>query len=631
MMRSVSIDSAFVKLVYAEDLAHPGCVARTLVSHSELQPDLLLLAMKADGDRIAGLELEESNLDLARWIQLPELVKWIRGALPIVDSDRRFTFVRKEDVEEERLQHLARAVEDAFSGDRPMLSRVAALEFADARVGGHPLSTAALLALAEQIPLEDPDRDLLGDPAKLRQRFHEAAPDGLESLKRTLNRNSIREKVRLETVNILMGAAQRADQPNGVLKPDAWTHQGEATLWGWWVSWRASKAGRAFRDVATELRLPPQRCARLARGEMDEDSANSRRLLPQPEQMLEELREAHHHPYRALSLARQLQRPHQPRLRLYARQLCELERALSDQRLTRWRDARSCIRKVQEAMNLRTNQPPWRAAENAADLLREALSDTPSADPIKGGVATLARLGIDIAGASLSFSGQQGAWVEPSDGAPVLYLTPATIEVSPGACRFALFHQLGHLVAGHTELCGCWAKEDAPQSADPAEAFANAFAAYFLAPRGSVISLVGWDDADDTSWIQRSAADTALRFGLSFDAAVAHLMNCFGRDPRPVLGVHNESWDAWRRRCRDEVSHTWGDEKRDIVRACHALVESSPEQALSRPASPRFDDLLSNAVLERQVDSTLPQRFSSLWHAPNGHADDDGEAFMAPP
>ncbi|NOY27887.1 MAG: hypothetical protein GXP62_18640, partial [Oligoflexia bacterium] len=140
--------------VYRADLDETSKVVRTLVVHPDLAAEVRLLPVHADEQRLVGLELSVQGLD-PKWRALDKPAPWKAGSVPVALTDQgTLVFCTLRDLRQERLRWLADHLSCAFQNDQDhsLLHKVATLEHADGVLGGHALTSGALLLLAEEHP-----------------------------------------------------------------------------------------------------------------------------------------------------------------------------------------------------------------------------------------------------------------------------------------------------------------------------------------------------------------------------------------------------------------------------------------------------------------------------------------------
>lgn len=151
--------------------------------------------------------------------------------------------------------------------------------------------------------------------------------------------------------------------------------------------------------------------------------------------------------------------------------------------------------------------------ENAEDLARDVRAEAGRPD---GPLLDLQRAAEDLGllGFSIALGPDAGdaAYVEVGKfGVAVINGT-----ADPGRRRFSLAHELGHHITGD-------AYEPAPRlGSSDAERMFNAFAAYLLMPRPSVLEI--WDEFSDKP-TRLAAIAVAVRFSVSWTAACNQLKN----------------------------------------------------------------------------------------------------------
>ncbi len=622
MRHAITGAGARVAWVLRADLALSGALVRTLLQHDDLPEGVLLLPTDSDIHRIAGLAHPEPADDggAGPWAAVLPAEPWRPGHVPVATDTGEFSWISPADRENALLEQLARRVDAALSKPHPPdFAEVAGLEHLDGRLGGHPVAVAALLALAERHADAPAARLALGDLGRLRQRFHEAAPEGLPALQRAMYRTQVADQLRTSVQDALSGAAARADRPNGVLHPDAWDREARATAWRWWLAWRACTEGAPPRAIVLRAGLTWDVARRAAAGDVEaHEQIDACAALPGPPQRISELRAAHRGPPPPAPQLAAIVAAHEPRLRLFARQQAELERATSDHRLHRWALTQPRLTALRRSASLLGFHEPWQAAELAATHLRAAphaaLGEEPY--PLDG---LLAPLGIDLAATCLPFMALDGDRALVEGAAPVLFTTPAGRR-SVGAARFAALHQLGHLVAGHTGGCtlqqGPGGAGAAPRSGENSaeERFANAFAAYFAAPRTAVLGLVGRPGTRLLrTWAQGAARDIAVHFGLSPHAALPHLLNCLERrSPQWINALDaDEGWRAWAQAVNALVTERWQGDARHLQAAAGPSPSDPFTAALGRPVSLHFDRLLHQATHAQLIPASLLARYSA--------------------
>lgn len=209
----------------------------------------------------------------------------------------------------------------------------------------------------------------------------------------------------------------------------------------------------------------------------------------------------------------------------YARTLHRLEVGAEEpDRLPRWR----AFVTLTAGFEKWGTPVPWQQGEAMANDLRARLG-------LNGGV---------ISGLTTLMREQAGSHIQadaPGRGedvtctaqrrAPPCTFVGVHLAGSAGSSRFALAHVLAHLVAdrwrGGQSAWSCTTGVDGdPDDRSDEEKRANAFAAYFLAPRGAVRRLVACPDGPDDSDFIEKALVVSRHFGMNSVAAAEHLKNC---------------------------------------------------------------------------------------------------------
>ena len=603
MTRSVARVSSSVAFVHRGDLDGRRRVVRTLVIHPDLPEDILLLPVDSDDARLLGLELERGELDPETWQELDPPEGWPRGQVPVALSPTGLVFWTRAQLAASRRADAAQALLNAQTGDAER--RTAAIEAADLRLGGHPLTTAALLVLAE-------DED--GGPYSsmydsIRERHLESAPNGPSGVARELGRPEF-ARLRDERAwsGAIMGAAVRAAEPTTAFRVGAWQDTSERTLWSWWSHVEARAHSTTLRGLAQRLSVAPGAVVRLARGEAPPDELGLAGSLPSREDALETLRRSFEdRPGSNSPAPLKILAAHGLRFSLFSRQLAALGRAIGDRTLDRWVDGRRRIGNIRDMLRVRSYAQPWLAARSAAQELRRTLQLT---EERVEALQLLDRLGVELASGELPFRGQEGtSWSTPGASATV-FLGCATVSRSATALRFAVLHQLGHLVLG-AGGCSKWADDEDAGGHGDDESFANAFAAYLAAPRHLVSAVIGEPREVSARWLQSAARDVSLTFGLGPEAAVPHVLNCLHEPAQRWVSTMrgDEAWRDWRTTLQGKVEPIWTEEAAAIRSRADAPDESGVEVALLRPRSSRFNALLTRA----QEDRLLPPATTDDW------------------
>jgi hypothetical protein len=198
--------------------------------------------------------------------------------------------------------------------------------------------------------------------------------------------------------------------------------------------------------------------------------------------------------------------------------------------------------------------------------------------------------------------GAMSAWSDGDSGPWVGFLTDRIGRSGVGVKRFAIAHQLGHVVAGdEPATCAAVLNDETVEStAGPGESFANAFACYLLAPAAAVHALVGESAGGSSASLRDSARAVAVEFGLSPGAAIHHVLNCIRAteverrvaELRDAEGGH----PAWIRAVGEAVDDVWDEDRarfEDEVGSDAAGLEFQPRSA-------RRDRWLAEAIRDRK-------------------------------
>ncbi|OJH42357.1 ImmA/IrrE family metallo-endopeptidase [Cystobacter ferrugineus] len=338
----------------------------------------------------------------------------------------------------------------------------------------------------------------------------------------------------------------------------------------------------------------------IMRGEAAPDE-NFRANLPAEEKVLNEFAQAAQAPPQEHAIA-SIAEAHRPRLTLMATQLAELERLLGKtERLSRWQDVRVGLREIASTYSpIRfPGLPEWKRAQFAAQKTRELLT-------LRKGETRLplSHLLDRTASSPLAmvfpFEQMLGELGLGSGAAPVIGLSPQVVMGDIGVLRFAVAHQLGHLLESlggqPTFTCTLLVKDDKLLSGE-GERFANAFAVYLLAPLDEVQQLAGaYPRGKD--WYWDAAQDVAATFGLSPRVAMTHLLNCLEEsNAKQMLDTFRSDsrWWQYREDVRDHVESAWDDERRDLRERVGDLPDNNVQEALRRPRSATFEQFVSEA------------------------------------
>jgi hypothetical protein len=570
-----------------------------------------LFPLQSDTAQLFGWVLDEKafSSEADEWIAC-EPWAWSPGKIPIIQSKDpfRIEFIDPLEVERRRRREASFAIVSAFHAEpssQSLLKRVALIEHADRILGGHVLSVAALLALRAQS--HEPDAIEFGSYETLRERLREAAPSGTASLPKVWASPGF-ERVRDESTirEAITDVIAQTFAEHDLLKPGQWQNMRALTLWSWWLRSRLASEKITPREFAKKLAVNVDSVETLLRGEMPADE-QLRKSLPTEEVALRQIGEATKHsqaPHTIASMAE----AHRPRLNLMASQMAELERLLGrTHRLSRWERVRSELSEIANSVDpvhlggLEDWQRAQIAAQDVRQLLREGVGGSfGEALPLG---CILEGAALRLLGAILPYERLLGEWAVGTGAAPVIGVSPSVTESGIGVLRFAVAHQLGHLIeslGGHpTSICTHLEKGDVMQSGE-GERFANAFAAYLLAPRDAVQRLIGSHHRRG-GWYWDAALDVASVFGMSPGAAMPHLLNCLGESNAKQLleGFRQDShWAEYRERVRDHVEARWNDDRIQAVQEVGEQPHYELREALRRPRSTVFDLLVSEAAAE---------------------------------
>lgn len=206
----------------------------------------------------------------------------------------------------------------------------------------------------------------------------------------------------------------------------------------------------------------------------------------------------------------------------FARTLYSLE-VSADQRDRRIRWTSFC--RVTAGADSFLDTVPWRAGERLADEVRRRLGYN------GGSIDGFRRFAEEQAGVFIGsmdqFDGYDCAAAVPRNTPPCVFVQRRNAATSDEMLRvrFAVAHELGHLLSDR-HVTSRWVCSTLGHDRADTEKRANAFAAYFLAPRHAVRALVPSlpeiDSADFYVAVQRVREE----FGLSSIAAGEHLRNC---------------------------------------------------------------------------------------------------------
>ncbi len=569
-----------------------------------------LLPVSGDHLRLFGYVLPEDTFEIEpeQWIRYEGSPAWAIGKSPIVTSTAPLAleFVDPLVATRRRRTEASEAILAALvsSRDESLLDRASDLEHADRILNGNPVSVAALLALgAEQTSIDAVELD---SPEGLRDRLITVAPSGLDTLRKEMNKPGfeiVRANRKLH--DSLLTAASAAFSSTTFVSPGKWATLRSTTLWRWWLRSKMAAEKAPLPRMASSLKLPLKDLEALARGDAP-PRAEILARLPSPADALAEIA-ARFEASPDLPTVAFIAEAHQPRLDLMAAQMGELERRNNDTaRLHVWEKQREPLRDIAAQMVLQEDGAPWLRARLAADRVRREVFQVGAEDPIplskllEGVAARLLAIG-------LPFERLLGEWAVGL-GAPVVALGPSVLAGDVGVLRFAVAHQIGHLLdsIGHASASRCafiMPGDEERAETDPGEAFANAFAAYLLAPADAVLRLVGIPSNLTVDWLLSAARDAASAFGLSAGLSLPHLLNCL-RSRITYVKVSkivqqaraNPVWLSWRAATRDAVENGWTPDRSTAALEVGELPGAL--DPLGRPRSAFFDRLVSEAASE---------------------------------
>jgi hypothetical protein len=602
----------FVRYVHRDDAERPNPrrPARALLVRDGF--DGLLLPVSGDRLTLVGYVLPD--FDTEEWVECTPPVIWEAGRVPIVSSfpPLRITFVDPAEAQRRRRVEAAHAIVAALdeSTTEDAFDRVARLEHADRILGGSSAAVAGLLALRDKFGEE---ARAGGDPDSLLNRIRERAPSGLGGVSHELSRLGF-EYLREPSVRgSLLRAADQAFSDPKALNPREWAAAAERTLWAWWIHWRALVDNSSIPELARRLGVDPLDLATASSGTKP-PSTQVLEKLPEAREVRRELEHAYRSPLTEATAAA-LRPATLPRLELMSAQLSELERRVNVlTRLTHWESLRPELQSIASWTSDLIDEAPWNRARLAAHKVRDVL-ELPPDDPLD--LSSLVRSSsAALVGAALPSIHLLGSWASGNGGAPVVALTPSLLSGDLGVTRFAVAHQVGHIVgsAATDEVEPCSEMLEAV-TRDPAEAFANAFAAYLLAPRAAIQRHVGHPSEVTDAWLLQASRDAAVSFGLSARTAVHHVLNCIGASERAAERVaalaDQHQWLLYRAAVRDAVEDEWSRDRRLLHDEIGAAPPDEPEAVFGRPRSAVFDRLLGEAVSQGVMEAEQARQFST--------------------
>jgi len=218
-----------------------------------------------------------------------------------------------------------------------------------------------------------------------------------------------------------------------------------------------------------------------------------------------------------------------------AEQTAELERCTGNTaRLQTWERVRGPIEQIAQWIDELEEQfatmQHWERAQQVANRFRSEVLRLNTDDPLSA-VSLVDSTAVTVCSAAMPWRRLLGQWALGVGAAPVVALMPSIIVGDPGVMRFSIAHQIGHLLEWYTQRggrthCSALAGLDGVASNDPGESFANAFAAYLLAPKVAVRRLLRYNGSGSSGWLDGAARDVAVTFGISHGAAQYHVLNC---------------------------------------------------------------------------------------------------------
>ena len=569
-----------------------------------------LLPVSGDHLRLFGYVLPEDTFEIEpeQWIPYDGSPAWVLGKSPVVTSTTPLAleFVDPLEATRRRRTEASEAINAALvsSRDESLLDRASDLEHADRILNGNPVSVAALLALsAEDTSIEAVELD---SPERLRDRLITVAPSGLDKLRKEMQKPGFEIfRANRKLHDRLLTAASAAFSSTTFVSPGKWATLRSTTLWRWWLRSKMAAESAPLPRMASSLKLPLKDLETLARGDAP-PRAEILARLPSPADALAEIA-ARFEASPDLATVAFIAEAHQPRLDLMAAQMGELERRNNDTaRLLVWEKQRDPLLDIAAQMVLQEDGTPWLRARLAADRMRREVFQAGAENPIplskllEGAAAHLVAIG-------LPFERLLGEWAVGL-GAPVIALGASVLAGDVGVLRFAVAHQIGHLLdsIGHASASRCafiMPGDDERAETDPGEAFANAFAAYLLAPVDAVLRLVGIPTNITADWLLGAARDAASAFGLSAGLSLPHVLNCLRSR---IVNVKvskivqqaraNPIWLSWRAATRDAVENEWTPDSATAALEVGELPGAL--DPLGRPRSAFFDRLVSEAASE---------------------------------
>jgi hypothetical protein len=607
-MQSFSAIGWTVHFVHRHDAEHPDSRRPAHVLVAKEGTEGWLHPLSGDAFRLLGHVLGELEQKHAsdEWVKI-DPQRWVPGKVPVVGQGEplQLNFVDPSEVERRRRFTAARSICALLeSPTTDWLDKAAQLEHADQLLGGNAVSVAALLTLNQEAGLPTPPE--LGDVADLRYRLLRAAPSGMAGFLWQLEAPGFEPLRTHRTLRVkLIDSAEDAFNEARSITPGRWSALRSQVLLRWWLRTQTALHNRSVRSLAEKLGAPVQELMEFARGESI-PKAQLLECFPPEQELLAELAEDMEGSAAPEAVAA-IASVHQPRLELMASQMAELERRLHRQeRLLRWERMQQSMRDLATSATM-LDALTWRRAEYAARRTREELLDLRADERLEIGRLMQATASHVLA-AVMPFEQLLGEWAIGVGGAPVLAINPVFVRRDLGMLRSAIAHQLGHLIEsmgqGTVSNCSKLARQDESSvGGDGQESFANAFALYLLAPRPTVLRLIGRPPAEEppVDWLQGAAQETATVFGISPGAAARHVLNCLKVERSHFQhAMHalweRPSWAASWERIHGDIETDWKGERQFIEAETGELPRQGPAEALRRPSSLVFDKLVADAA-----------------------------------
>lgn len=215
----------------------------------------------------------------------------------------------------------------------------------------------------------------------------------------------------------------------------------------------------------------------------------------------------------------------------FARTLYKLEQENNERdRNTDWRRFRQKMQGVERWEDNR----PWHQGQLMAEAVRRQLHL--NGEPIRSTAGCLAAHAGAFIGV-MDLGAEHAAAAAPRNVPPCLFVEETDLNERRLSARFALAHQLAHLLADRRHdgksawVCATMSRTTSRRLPD-AEKRANAFAMYFLAPRESVRELMKRSGVESSSILEndevllQASMDVRARFGLTPVQAAEHVLNC---------------------------------------------------------------------------------------------------------